>query len=246
MTYRNFIFDLYGTLVDIHTNEESRAFWRRMALLYAHYGADYTGVSLRKTYLSFVREAEMSLKKKLGTDYPEIRLEEVFLRLLREAPKKHGTAFSITDEAVWADVIANTFRVLSRKRLSAYPDTISTLEALRERGCHIYLLSNAQRIFTMPEIEVTGVAPYLEDIFISSDFGMKKPEMRFLSSLMQKHAMKPEETVMIGNDFESDMEIARKVGIDGIFVNSFAYDGAELKRRNKTGVRVVKALSELL
>ena len=246
MLYQNYIFDFYGTLVDIHTDEESRVFWRRLAELYAAYGADYTVASLKRAYRVAVREAEELLGKKLQTDYPEICLESVFLRLLHDAPERHETAFSVTDEAVWVDVVANTFRILSRKHLTPFPDTLSTLRALREEGCHIFLLSNAQRIFTMPEIEVTGIAPLLDDIYISSDFGMKKPEPRFLKSLLEKHGLEPEETVMVGNDFDSDMAIAEACGIDGIFLNSFHYDKAELKRRNKTGARVIEGLAELL
>lgn len=33
--YRNFIFDLYGTLVDIHTNEYKPSLWKKMALFYS-------------------------------------------------------------------------------------------------------------------------------------------------------------------------------------------------------------------
>ena len=34
MRYRNLIFDLYGTLVDIHTDEDAPLVWQKMALLY--------------------------------------------------------------------------------------------------------------------------------------------------------------------------------------------------------------------
>ena len=29
--YKNYLFDLYGTLVDIHTNEEAPSFWRSVS-----------------------------------------------------------------------------------------------------------------------------------------------------------------------------------------------------------------------
>ena len=34
-SYRNYIFDLYGTLVDIHTDESKPSFWKALA---EHYG----------------------------------------------------------------------------------------------------------------------------------------------------------------------------------------------------------------
>ena len=48
--YHNFIFDLYGTLVDIHTNENKTSLWKRLALFYSFQGASYTGRDLRNRY----------------------------------------------------------------------------------------------------------------------------------------------------------------------------------------------------
>ena len=33
LTYDNYIFDLYGTLVDIHTDESDTAIWEKLAML---------------------------------------------------------------------------------------------------------------------------------------------------------------------------------------------------------------------
>ena len=50
--YETCIFDLYGTLVDIHTDEEKEELWERLALFYAFYGAAYTPGGLRAAYRS--------------------------------------------------------------------------------------------------------------------------------------------------------------------------------------------------
>ena len=36
--YDNIIFDLYGTLIDIHTDEEDIAVWKHMCEFYAEHG----------------------------------------------------------------------------------------------------------------------------------------------------------------------------------------------------------------
>ena len=51
LTYKNYIFDFYGTLVDILTDEEDLAIWQQLTSLYAAYGADYTPYGLRQKYL---------------------------------------------------------------------------------------------------------------------------------------------------------------------------------------------------
>ncbi len=47
MKYQNCIFDLYGTLVDIHTDETSPQLWTRMAEAYRRSGALYRPGELR-------------------------------------------------------------------------------------------------------------------------------------------------------------------------------------------------------
>ena len=41
MKYETYIFDLYGTLVDIHTEEEEKIVWEKLALFYGYYEAIY-------------------------------------------------------------------------------------------------------------------------------------------------------------------------------------------------------------
>ena len=49
MKYTDLIFDLYGTLVDIHT-EENDTVWEKTALYFGFYGAAYTGRELKDAF----------------------------------------------------------------------------------------------------------------------------------------------------------------------------------------------------
>ncbi|MGN0242391.1 MAG: HAD family hydrolase [Candidatus Weimeria sp.] len=231
--YANYIFDLYGTLIDIETNEKSPALWKRMAQLYSVYGADYKPQELHKAYLKTVREEEESLGRENGSDYPEISLENVFVRLYREARHHHESVLQIPDEQMeaFSTFIANAFRVLSRKRISAYDNTEKVLRALKERGCGVYLLSNAQYIFTMPEIEQTGLTSYFNGIYISSKKGVRKPDPAFMLGLLEEYGLDRNDCVMVGNDYDSDIGIAASVGMDSIFINSFRLSGEEKQKR---------------
>ena len=48
--YKNYIFDLYGTLIDIKTNENKPYLWQKVADFYRFHGADYTPQELKKEY----------------------------------------------------------------------------------------------------------------------------------------------------------------------------------------------------
>ena len=48
--YQNYLFDLYGTLADIHTNEESPAFWRSVSRLLGMQGVHLSPAVLKAKY----------------------------------------------------------------------------------------------------------------------------------------------------------------------------------------------------
>ena len=227
--YKNYIFDLYGTLVDIHTDEESPLLWEKMADFYSVYGADYEPGELRKAYLRMVEEEEKAVREAEGDLYcPEIDLGVVFARLLREAPRTHERCEDAPDLAAgdarrgWLTAAANIFRIISRDKLELYPHTIPTLDKLKAAGRKVYLLSNAQALFTFPELERTGLLPYFDGVYISSECGVKKPDPAFMRRLLTERGLDPAECVMVGNDYDSDLGVAKASGVDSIFLNTYA------------------------
>ena len=60
--YQNYIFDLYGTLVDIHTNEKKAYLWKKMSLFFGMKGAAYEPKELRMAYETKIKEQEAALK----------------------------------------------------------------------------------------------------------------------------------------------------------------------------------------
>ena len=253
--YKTYIFDLYGTLIDIKTNEDLPVLWEKLAGIYSAYGVDYTPAELKKAYGALCAEEADILRKELqikypnmNTEFPEIKLEKVFARLLLEGPSHSSNATingkapsSLTIEELcsseWAYMVANTFRIISRERLSCYKNTISTLKALREKGCKLYLLSNAQEIFTRTELEMTELIPCLDGIFISSDKQIKKPQPEFLEWLFKEYDIDRSSAVMVGNEMNCDMGIAKACNIPGIFLNTFGWSDKKFKEEmEKLGV----------
>ncbi|MBQ9891186.1 MAG: HAD family hydrolase [Firmicutes bacterium] len=287
--YKNYIFDLYGTLVDIWTDEEDPALWQWLAGVYASYGVQYAdyGASgagsdvssaeeIKARYHQLVSEFEADLAARTGVQYPEIRLEDVFLDLL-DGPTYSGSRAAepqccaetsavgarnpepleiptIADLDTWIGQLATTFRLLSRRRLSVYESTIPVLTELKKRGAGVHLLSNAQAVFTWPELRLTGVAPLLDSVYISSDCGMKKPQPQFMQKLLAEqglagqggHSASLADCVMVGNDFSTDIAIAAACGVDAVFINTFGYSAERIARENIYGAAVIEDLSQLL
>ncbi len=210
--YVNYIFDLYGTLLDIHTDEEDPQLWKLMAdKLEREYGALYSGDDLHTDYLNECKRAEKELGAINHAKCPEIRIEDVWARLIEAKSGQKIDPCSLKDLCIY-------FRETSRDRLAKYKDTEALLSGLKEKGRKIFLLSNAQRYFTEKELEDMDIVKYFDDIFISSDKGIKKPQKEFLEELIKKNGLNPSECVMIGNEIQSDGEVAKRNKMDYIIV----------------------------
>lgn len=167
--YQNYIFDLYGTLVDIHTNEKKAYLWKKMSLFFGMKGAAYEPKELRMAYETKIKEQEAALRMECrGSHVPEIDIADVFRQLFEDQ------AVSVTEEEI-AD-LAKMFRAISIEELKLFPGVPEMLQRLKDAGKKVFLLSNAQALFTAPEISLLGLTRYFDGILLSSDAGVKSQE----------------------------------------------------------------------
>ena len=211
MKYQNCIFDLYGTLVDIHTDELSTRLWKEMAALYRKHGASYTAKELRENYFRISGETERQ-PPFANEAYPEIKIEKVFQQLF-------------TDKGVNADIALSTavgehFRKSSVEYIRLYDGAKEMLQALRRGGQGVWLLSNAQRVFTAPELTGLGIEDLFDGIYLSSDYGCKKPAPRFFNTLLSERKIPVETAIMVGNDAVCDIQGAQAVGLHTLYIRT--------------------------
>ena len=209
-----FLLDLYGTLVDIHTDENQPSLWKRMAGFVLSRGADWEGKALRRAYLEGLRQEEERLRLRdrgLPRAQGEIDLALVFARLYTEKGVR-------ADAALIAET-ALAFRKASTTRLRLYAGAKELLAALGQRG-RVILLSNAQSLFTRPELEMLGLTDCFDSIYLSSEAGFKKPDPRFYRLALDREGLKPKDCLMIGNDPVCDGEGPRSVGIPAYVIRS--------------------------
>lgn len=209
------IFDLYGTLVDIHTDEDDGRVWEKLALFYGYYGAGYEPEELKDAYRRIVDQlsgGEKCLRNDSHEAFPEIQIEKVFLQLFEEK--------GVDADQKLAIHAGQFFRALSTEYIRLYDGTREMLMRLRESGKKIYLLSNAQRIFTEYEMNALGITKYFDKIYISSDCGCKKPDLSFFEKLISECGVDKRRAVMVGNDGICDILGAKRAGLAALYVRS--------------------------
>lgn len=223
--FNTYIFDLYGTLVDIRTDEDSYDLWNKMSLLYQYQGANYTPLELRDVFEQSVKNAfdEVTKKDKSVVSTVkldnisevtklEIQIEYVFQELFR------NKGVDVTMEVCVQ--LAQVFRALSTRYVKLYKGAVELLRGLKEKNKKVYLLSNAQAVFTRGELQILGILPYFDGILLSSEVGYMKPDRRFYQHLLNTYHIDPSTAIMIGNDYKADTMGGANAGLHTCYINS--------------------------
>lgn len=217
--YNNYIFDLYGTLVDIRTNENKASLWKYMAMYMTLQGAPYSPAALKKRCRSLIGALRLEQWEECKARFPEtkpeeieVNLSEVFSRLYREK----GSEPSSQMIADWALM----YRTVSLDYVRLYDGAEKLLRELRRRGKRVFLLSNAQRLFTEPGLRSLGIYDLFDDVLISSDIGFMKPSKQFYNALLKKHRLDPRASVMVGNDWQADAWGAYHCGLASMYIHT--------------------------
>ena len=211
MGYTDLVFDLYGTLVDIHT-EENDLVWEKTAFYFGFYGARYTGPELKEAFGAAMKRREA----RAGQTYecfPDIPFEEVMAELFRsKGVGENADALGVN--------AAQLFRISSLDYIRLYPGALEALAKLRENGYRLWLLSNAQAIFTAYELRLLGLGEQLDGIYLSSDYQCRKPDLRFYKALIEEQELDASRCLMIGNDRQTDIAGAKAAGMATLYMHT--------------------------
>ena len=211
MGFTDLIFDLYGTLVDIHT-EENDLVWEKTAFYFGFHGAHYTGKSLKAAFRAELNAREASEGQSYEC-FPDIPFEQVMEALFRQAGVNENAQ-------ILGFNAAQLFRICSLDYVNLYPGVMEALKQLREAGYRLWLLSNAQRVFTEYELRHLGLGEQLDGIYISSDYRCRKPDVRFFNALIAEQKLDKSKCLMIGNDLQTDIAGARAAGLATLYLHT--------------------------
>ena len=96
-----------------------------------------------------------------------------------------------------------------------YPYTREWICSLKQRGYHIYILSNYGKTPYKYAREHFSFLEEVDGTVISSEVKFVKPETEIYKYLLDTYCLKAEETVFL-DDREDNIEAAKKLGIQGI------------------------------
>jgi putative hydrolase of the HAD superfamily len=200
------LLDLYGTLIDIWTDEQRPEVWDKLARFLRYRGLQADARTIKGTFFSLAQTFYAASNEK----YAEVDVASIFRTILSDLGYD-GPAPFLTE-------VAQLFRTLSMLRFDLFPDTLSTLRALRG-AFKLGLVSDAQRAFFDPEMKMTGLDLLLEVIVVSSDHGFRKPDRRLFDLALSELGTSPEQTIYVGDNIDRDIHGAKSAGLQAILID---------------------------
>ncbi|MHB0876625.1 MAG: HAD family hydrolase [Anaerolineae bacterium] len=124
-----------------------------------------------------------------------------------------------------------------------FPGALEALQAMRDRGIRLALLTNGASAPQRRKIERFGLAPYFGCIIVEGEFGCGKPDERVYRHALEQLRARPQETWMVGDNLVWDVGAPQALGITGVWLD-YAGTGLPADATIRPD-RIVTSLAEL-
>ncbi|WP_202411530.1 HAD-IA family hydrolase [Halobacillus halophilus] len=98
-----------------------------------------------------------------------------------------------------------------------FPFLVETLEALKNTGWKLGVITNGRDPFQMDNMKVLGIDGFMDDILISESEGIKKPDSVIFQRAARRLGVPVEACVFIGDHPEKDVQAAAAAGMKAVW-----------------------------
>ncbi len=202
------IFDLYGTLIDIRTDEYDPYVFEVLSRYLAYHSIYVAPDEMRKAYFTDIQR-HLDQSKEV---HPEVDVYKIFFNIMNTYGKKRSTKGAVID-------VATLFRSLTMRQFGVFDGVYDVLVKITAH-MKTALVSDAQWVFAEPEMAYLGLDQFFDIRVLSSRYGFKKPDPRLFRLAMEKLGVSPDECVYVGDNPCKDLSGAKRVGMTFLLFRS--------------------------
>ncbi len=101
---------------------------------------------------------------------------------------------------------------------AAEPHAAAALQNLCAKY-RLHAASNGELEMQRRRLELAGLLPCFEGVYVSDDIGYDKPDSRFFKECLGRSGLAPQDVLMIGDSLEADIAGAGRCGMDTCWYN---------------------------
>jgi len=207
MAYKHLFFDLDHTLWDFETNAKEVLFE-----LYTMNGLAQKGI----TDFDYFFERYSFHNNRLWDRYTKGYIKQEELRWKR-------MWFTLLDFKIGDDILSRLMAVQFLERLpfkkNLFPYTTEILDYLNNKGYRLHLITNGFEKIQHSKLSSSNLRDYFIDVITSEASNSLKPNIEIFDYALDKTKAKKEESIMIGDNLDADIQGATNAGLDTVFVN---------------------------
>lgn len=113
--------------------------------------------------------------------------------------------------------LADNYTARQKELIHLFPDSISTLDRLKNLGVKLVLITNGNSEGQREKINRFSLDKYFEFCLIEEELGYGKPDKRVFECALERLGLKAEEVWMVGDNLVWDIEAPQKLGIFSIW-----------------------------
>lgn len=200
---KHIFFDLDRTLWDFERNS-------KQALM--NMFENYNLRNHMKSFESF-HHAYKNINAKLWQQYGKGKISKDELRSKRfnDTLKQ----FQINDTQL-AIILGDEYVKTSPFQTHIFPGTHEVLTQLKNEDYKLHIITNGFKEVQFIKLEQCNLLPYFDVILCSEDVGENKPSINVFKHALNNAGAKPNESIMIGDDYHVDVIGAENAGMVGV------------------------------
>jgi putative hydrolase of the HAD superfamily len=212
--YKHLFFDLDHTLWDFEANSRQTLEELYHSLNLSEKGIDDFDLFHRRYIVHNDKLWERYRNGFIKVD--ELRWKRMWLTLLD---------FKIGDEPLARKMDTLFLDALPTRRI-LFPHTLEILTWLKEKGYILHLITNGFEKTQHSKLKYAGLDGFFTEVITSEGSNSLKPHKEIFEYAFRKTGAAPEESIMLGDSIEVDIQGAINAGIDQVYVNHLRQEPA--------------------
>lgn len=206
------LFEPYGTLLEIETDERDWYAYLNLSRFLEYRGVRFSADELRWLWFEKIA-AQLAASSER---YPEVDVRAAWHALIEERANPCLSLGASGWETFLTDVTL-MHRALTRRTLRLMEGVRPLLEALRER-VSVGIVTDSQPDYILPELRTAGILDAFAVTVISGMRGYRKPDRRLFTEALQALHVPAEQALFVGVDTGRDIAGARWAGLRSALV----------------------------